>query len=88
MPKDERRKHDRAMKKKKQLEEDMLPEVMLREEIEMTKKRVNGKDPIYERVRAFVSIEGDEKQDYQVVCRFNELQVKGLKNGEQRLDPS
>jgi prophage antirepressor-like protein len=61
MPKDERRKHDKAMKKKKQLEEDMLPEVMLREEIEMTKKRVNCKDPIFERVRAYIPIEGDEK---------------------------
>lgn len=61
MDKDERRKHERALKKKKQLEEDMLAEVMLREEIDMTKKRISGKDPIYERIRAYVTIEGDEK---------------------------
>ena len=61
MEKDERRKHDKAQKKKRQLQEDMLAEVMLREEIELTKRRVNGKDPIYERVRAYVTVEGDDK---------------------------
>lgn len=66
----------------------MLPEIMLREEIELTKKRVSGKDPIYERVRAYITVEGDDTQDYQVACRFNELQVKSLKNGEKRLDPT
>jgi len=66
----------------------MLPEVMLREEIELTRKRISGKDPIFERVRGYITTEGDDTQDYQVVCRFNELQVKGLKNVDKRLDPS
>mgnify|MGYP000853309518 CR=1 FL=1 len=37
MDKTERRKYDREKKKKAQLEEDLKPELMLKEEIELTK---------------------------------------------------
>lgn len=64
MDKDVRRKYEREMKKKRQLEEDLKPEVMLREEIEYTKRKISGKDPMFERLRGYVTVEGDEKQDY------------------------
>jgi|TARA_B110000285_G_scaffold232413_1_gene303418 hypothetical protein len=57
MEKTERRKYDKEQKKKAQLEEDLLPEVMLKEEMEMTKRKVginNVKEPIIERIRGYV----------------------------------
>jgi len=51
----------------------MAAEVMLREEIELTKRRIHGKDPVFERLRAYITTEGDKSQDYQLVCRFGEM---------------
>jgi hypothetical protein len=70
MEKSERRKYDKEQKKKAQLEEDMLPEKMLIEEMEMTKRKIginNVKEPIIERIRGFVQVEGEqERQDFQL----------------------
>ena len=64
---------------------------MLRDEMEMTKRRVginNAREPIIERIRGYVTVEGEEQtQDFQLSCRFNDLTVKGLKNSENRLPP-
>lgn len=91
MDKTERRKYERELKKKAQLEEDMLSEVLLKDEMEITKRKIginNNKEPIIERIRGYIQVEGEEdKQDYQLSCRFNELSVKGLKNGDSRLQP-
>jgi len=57
MEKTERRKYDKEQKKKAQLEEDLLPEVVLKEEMEMTQRKVginNVKEPIIERIRGYV----------------------------------
>ena len=61
MEKEVKRKFDREMKKKRQIEEDLKPEVMLREQMEITRKKVKGSDPIFERLRAYICVEGDEK---------------------------
>jgi ApbE superfamily uncharacterized protein (UPF0280 family) len=37
---------------------------MLREEIELVKRKVNGNDPIFERLRGIIVVEGDDTQDY------------------------
>lgn len=57
--------------------------------MEVTKRRVgtiNTKDPLIERIRGYINVEGqEENQDYQLTLRFGELQLKGLKNGGNRL---
>lgn len=52
--------------------------------MELTKRKVGvtkTKDPIIERIRAYVLVEGEEEnQDYQLQMRFNDLTLKSLKN--------
>jgi hypothetical protein len=87
----EKKRYDREMKRKRQLEEDLKPELMLKEEMDNTKRRIgyNGsKDPVIERIRGYVLLEGkEEESDYQLVLGFNELSVKSFKNHEKRLEP-
>lgn len=88
----EKKKYQREQKRKAQLEQDLMPEVMLKEEMDKTKRRIgfNGqKDPCIARIRGYVQIEGQEEEnDYQLVLGFNELSVKSLKNKAERLEPT
>jgi len=43
---------------------------------------------IIERMRGYVTLEGkEESQDYELICNFNELTLKPLKNQDNRLKP-
>ena len=69
----------REKRRKAQKEADLKPEVMMREEIDLTKRRVNYEktnDPIVERIRGYVHLEGQDGEggsDYHLSCRFNDL---------------
>ena len=64
-------------KRQKQIEEDNFQENVLREEMEITKRKVGtlgSKDPYVERIRGYINVEGqEENQDYQLTLRFGEL---------------
>lgn len=79
----ERRKYEREQKRQKQREADLVQEVMMRDEIEQTKRKIGYdgyKDGFIERIRGYVTLEGDKDQDYQLVCNFNNLELKPMKN--------
>lgn len=88
----QKKRYLRQKRRKQQIEADLKPEVMMREEIDLTKRRVNyegASDPIVERIRAYVHLEGQDGEggsDYHLSCRFNDLQIKSLKNSKNRLD--
>ena len=56
----------------------------MREEIEITKRKIGYgtfKDAFIERIRGYVNLEGEKSnQDYQLVCNFNNLEFKPMKN--------
>lgn len=86
MTKEEQRKLEREIKKQKKIEADLEPEKLLREEMDITKRRVNSNDLYFERIRGYVLVEGkEEEQDYELICNFNELSLKPLKNQNNRL---
>ena len=81
----EKKRYLREKKRKAQIEEDLLQERVLREEMELIKRKVgqNGaKEPFVERFRGYVNIEGENgtDQDHQMCVNFGDLTVKGLKN--------
>lgn len=89
----QKKRYLREKKRKAQIEEDLLQERVLREEMELIKRKVgqNGvKDPFVERFRGYVSIEGENgaDQDHQLCVNFGDLSIKGLKNQANRLDKS
>ena len=54
----------------------------------VAKKRVGGADLYIERIKGYVLVEGKEdEQDYELICNFNELSLKPLKNQGKRLSP-
>lgn len=54
--------------------------------MELTKRRLNSTDLYMERIRGYVLVEGkEEEQDYELICNFNELSLKPMKNQEKRL---
>lgn len=60
----EKKRYLREKRRQQQLEEDALQEVLLREEMDQTKRRVgsiNTKDPVIERVRGYIQVEGQEE---------------------------
>ena len=64
----------------------MEPERLLREEMDIAKRRVGSTDLYMERIRGYVLVEGkEEEQDYELICNFNELSLKPLKNQNNRL---
>ena len=84
----ERRRYQREQRKKKQMEEDLAQEIMLREEMDMVKRKVGHKsntDPFIERMRGYVALEKNDS-DYQMVVNFNECQMKSFKNTGSRLE--
>lgn len=54
--------------------------------MDITKRRLNATDIYIERIRGYVLVEGkEEEQDYELVCNFNELSLKPMKNQEKRI---
>jgi len=62
MTKDEQRKIEREMKKQKKIEADLEPERLLKEEMDITKRRLNSSDLYFERIRGYVIVEGKENE--------------------------
>lgn len=98
MDESHRKRYLRAQKRKQQIEEDLRPEMLLLQEMAITKKRVLNEAPTFERVRGYIQLEdefpeGEGKEvkkhdtDYQLNLRFNELSVRTLKNKDNRLEP-
>lgn len=88
MSKEESRKVERELKKQKKIQADLEPERLLKEEMDISKSRVNSTDLYFERIRGYVLVEGKEdEQDYELICNFNELSLKPLKNQNNRLKP-
>jgi len=64
----------------------MRSELLLKEEMGVTKQRLANKDLFIERFRGFVLVEGKEEvEDYELICSFNEITLRPLKNKESRL---
>ena len=62
--------------------------MMLKEEMDNTKRKIGQKDPLIVRIKAYVQLEGkEEESDYQLTLGFNELSVKSMKNKDDRLEP-
>ena len=55
--------------------------------MELVKRKTQSNDLFIERIRGNVLVEGkEEEQDYELICNFNEVSLKPLKNKENRLD--
>ena len=78
----------KELKEKKKIEADLEPERLLREEMHTVQRKVASNDLVIERIRGYVLLEGKEQeQDYELICNFNELSIKPLKNEHNRLKP-
>lgn len=56
----QKKRYLREKKRKAQLEEDLRPELLLKQEMEITKKRVHYEAPTFERIRGYVQLEHEE----------------------------
>lgn len=80
MSREEQRKVERDIKQKKKVEADLEPERLLKQEMDIVKRKVQGTDVYIERMRGYVAVEGkEEEQTYELVCNFNELSLKPMK---------
>lgn len=85
MSREEQRKVDRQIKEKKKIEADLEPERILREEIDMIKRKVQQQGVYIERVRGYVAVEGKEPEEtgeypaYELICNFNELSLREMR---------
>ena len=72
--------------KHNQLKEDLAPEKMLHEEMELVRMATGTKGvvPLVERIKAYAQFENQD-QDFQMSLNFNDVQIKGLKNQESRI---
>lgn len=50
----QKKRYLREKKRKAQLEEDLRPELLLKQEMDLTRRRVLGQAPCFERIRAYV----------------------------------
>lgn len=76
-----------ARKKQEAIKADMETERLLTEEMDFSRRRVNGESNgnlYFERLNGFITLEGHD-QDYEVTANFNEITLKPLKNQENRL---
>ena len=49
--------------------------------MEVIKRKVLSTDPYIERFRGYVVIEGkEEEQNYELLCNFNEISLRPMKN--------
>ena len=62
LTKEEQRKIEREMKKQKKIEADLEPERLLKEEMDIAKRRVGSNDLYIERIRGYVLVEGKEEE--------------------------
>jgi len=64
MSKEERRRIERETKKQKKIEADLEPERLLREEMDLIRRKVSPQsDSVYlERLRGYVVVEGKEEE--------------------------
>lgn len=81
----EKRRYKAEEKRKARIAEDLAPEKMLKDEMERSKAKINGKALIYERLRGLVTLEDDSTQDYELSINFSEVMLKPLKNTANRL---
>jgi len=75
----EKRRHKAEEKRKAKALEDLAPELMLKEEMNKSKAKINGKALLFERLRGYVSIQDDIAQDYELIINFSEVSLKPLK---------
>eukprot|EP00349_Pseudokeronopsis_sp_Brazil_P004444 CAMPEP_0202961792 /NCGR_PEP_ID=MMETSP1396-20130829/5874_1 /ASSEMBLY_ACC=CAM_ASM_000872 /TAXON_ID= /ORGANISM="Pseudokeronopsis sp., Strain Brazil" /LENGTH=207 /DNA_ID=CAMNT_0049681889 /DNA_START=471 /DNA_END=1094 /DNA_ORIENTATION=- len=89
LTREEKRKLEKDIKNQKKIEADLEPERILNEEISAEKARVPpSTHMVLERMRGFVLVEGkEEEQDFELICNFNELTLKPMKNQQNRLSP-
>lgn len=81
MNRDQLRKKEKELKEAKKVEADLEPERILREEMDVIKRKVLSADPYIERFRGYVVIEGkEEEQNYELLCNFNEISLRPMKN--------
>lgn len=62
MSKEEKRKIEKEIKQKKKIEADLEPERLLKEEMDITKRKVNSNELYLERIRGTVLVEGKEEE--------------------------
>lgn len=78
-----KRKYDREQKQKVRIEADLEPERLLKQEMDLVKRKVGpALEPYIERVRGYVLVEGKESEPhpYELICNFNEISLRPLKN--------
>ena len=93
----QKKRYLREKKRKAQLAEDLRPELLLKQEMDITKKKVHNQAPSFERFRAYVQLEDEasaaadgspnqRETDYELNFKSYEIVAKSLKNKERRLD--
>ena len=88
MNRDQLRKKKKEIKEAKRVQADLEPERILREEMDLVKRKVLSTDPYIERYRGFVVIEGkEEEQNFELLCNFNEISLRPMKNQGKLLPP-
>lgn len=92
----ERRQYDRAMREKESIEEDKKAEKLMREAIDVEKRRLGKVEKTaavnvcYERLRGLIRLEegsGDTTVDYEIIVRQGEFTIRSLQNQSRRLTP-
>ena len=88
MTRDQLRKKEKEIKEAKKIEADLEPERILKEEMDVIKRKVHSQDIYIERFRGYVVIEGkEEEQNYELICNFNEISLRPMKNQGKLLKP-
>ena len=64
----------------KKIEADLEPERLLRQEMDIVRRKVASTDVYIERMRGYVVVEGKEEEaTYELICNFNEISLRPLK---------
>lgn len=81
MNRDQLRKKEREIKEAKKIQADLEPERILREEMDIIKRKVHSSDLYIERFRGYVVLEGkEEEQNFELLSNFNEISLRPMKN--------
>lgn len=59
----QKRRYDREQRRLKIIKDDIKPEILLKEEMELAKMKVAGNTPMIERIRLLGNIESDTQND-------------------------
>ncbi len=83
------RKKEKEIKEKKRIAADLEPERVMRAEMDLVKRKVLSQNDVFiERLRGYVVIEGkEEDQNYELICNFNEISLRPMKNQGKILKP-